>query len=379
MLTEWDEFKWLDFDKVAERIAAPRIVDGRNLLDREALRRRGLRLPGHRSDLMARVVVTGGAGFLGSHLCEALLDRGDEVVALDNLVTGGQDNIEHLFGRPGFTLRRARRQQLHLGARRRSTRCCTSPAPRRRWTTWRSRSRRSRWAASARTTRSGSPRPRTPRYFLASTSEVYGDPQVHPQPETLLGPREPDRPPRRVRRGEALRRGDDDGVPPPPRPRRSHRAHLQRVRATDASRRRPGRVELPRAGAAWASRSPIYGDGTQTRSFCYVEDEIRGFLALLDSDLTGPVNIGNPGEFTVRELADARARAHRLVVGDRATSRCPSTTRSSASPTSSLAATRARLGTVGVAPRRTQPHDPVLQGTPRPSLITLTRPPGGCA
>ena len=103
VLTEWDEFKWVDLDKVADLMARPRVVDARNLLDRSALTRRGFTYQGIGPDLMARVVVTGGAGFLGSHLTRALLARGDEVVAVDNLSTGRPANIE----RPARATRRS--------------------------------------------------------------------------------------------------------------------------------------------------------------------------------------------------------------------------------------------------------------------------------
>ena len=141
VLTEWDEFKWLDFDKVGG-------VDGRQAGRRrpQPARPRDARCGAGSSTRasvgpdVARVVVTGGAGFLGSHLCERLLDRGDEVVCLDNLITGSLANIEHLFGRPGFTFVE-HDVSSYVWVPGASTRCCTSPARRRRRTTSRCRSR----------------------------------------------------------------------------------------------------------------------------------------------------------------------------------------------------------------------------------------------
>ena len=188
VLTEWDEFKWLDLDKVAG-------ADGRRRRSSTPAtcstaprsRRHGFDVPRHRPGLMARIVVTGGAGFLGSHLCDALLDRGDEVVAVDNFVTGSVSNIEHLFGRAGLHLRRARRQPRTSGSRARSTRCCTSPARRRRSTTSSSPIQTLKVGSLGTHNSLGLAKAKGARFLLASTSEVYGDPQVHPQPETYWG------------------------------------------------------------------------------------------------------------------------------------------------------------------------------------------------
>jgi dTDP-glucose 4,6-dehydratase len=250
---------------------------------------------------MARVVVTGGAGFLGSHLCDALLARGDEVVAIDNLLTGSVDNIEHLFGAPGFTFvdhdvsryvwvpgpvdavmhfaspaspadfERMPIQILKVGSL--GTHNCLGLA----------------LAKSA-------------RFFLASTSEVYGDPQVHPQAETYWGHVNPIGP--RGVYDEAKRFAEAITMA-------YHRSHGLDVRIARIFNTYGPRVRVDdgRAVANFLHQAllgkpiTVYGDGRQTRSFCYVDDEVRGFLALLDGTITGPVNLGNPYEFTVAELA----------------------------------------------------------------------------
>ena len=251
---------------------------------------------------MARVVVTGAAGFLGSHLCDRLLERGDEVVGLDNLVTGDVANLEHLFGTPGFTFVEHDVSTfiwvpgevdavLHLA----------SPA-----------SPKDYLEMPIQTLKVGSlgthnglglARAKRARFFLASTSEVYGDPQQHPQTEEYWGHVNPVGP--RGVYDEAKRFAEAMAMA-------YHRHHgldvrIVRIFNTYGERMRPqdGRVISNFVMQALRGEPiTIYGDGSQTRSFCYVEDEIRGFLALLDSDQTGPINIGNPGEFTIRELAD---------------------------------------------------------------------------
>lgn len=251
---------------------------------------------------MARIVVTGAAGFLGSHLCDRLLERGDEVVGLDNLVTGKVANIEHNFGRPGFTfVEHDVSTYLWVPGEVDAVMHLASPA-----------SPKDYLEMPIQTLKVGSlgthnglglARAKGATFFLASTSEVYGDPQVHPQPEEYWGHVNPVGP--RGVYDEAKRFAEALTMA-------YHRYHgvdvrIVRIFNTYGPRMRPndGRVVSNFLVQALAGKPiTIYGDGSQTRSFCYVEDEVRGILGLLDGDVVGPMNIGNPNEFTVRELAE---------------------------------------------------------------------------
>ena len=249
-----------------------------------------------------RAVVTGGAGFLGSHLCEAMLGRGDEVVCVDNLATGAESNVQELASSPGFTLVRhdvsgffevdgAVDAVLHFASP-------ASPADYLRMPI------QTLKVGSLGTHNAlGLARAKGARFLLASTSEVYGDPEVHPQREDYRGSVDPV-----SLRGvydEAKRFAEALTMA-------YHRYHgvdtgIARIFNTYGPRMRPddGRVVSNFITAALSGRPlEIFGDGLQTRSFCYVDDTVRALVALLDSGVHEPVNIGNPAEISVRDFAD---------------------------------------------------------------------------
>lgn len=251
---------------------------------------------------MARVVVTGGAGFLGSHLCHRLLDRGDEVLCLDNLITGSLSNIEDLFGRPGFTyLEHDVSTYIHVPGDVDAVLHFASPASPVDFE--RIPIQILKVGSLGTHNALGLAKAKGARFFLASTSEVYGDPLEHPQTESYWGNVNPIGP--RGVYDEAKRFAEAMTMA-------YHRHHgldvrIVRIFNTYGPSMRPddGRAVSNFIVQALQGKDlTVFGDGRQTRSFCYVDDEVRGFLALLDSDHVGPVNIGNPHEFTIRELAE---------------------------------------------------------------------------
>ena len=249
-----------------------------------------------------RVVVAGGAGFLGSHLCDALIARGDSVVCVDNYVTGNPSNVGHLVGRDDFELvEHDVVEPFVVKGRVDAVMNLASPA-----------SPKDYYALPIETLDVGSlgtrnlleiAREHGALFFLASTSEIYGDPHVHPQPEYYWGNVNPIGP--RSMYDEAKRFAEALTFA-------YHRTHgveirVARIFNTYGPRMQPDDGRVVSNFVVQALRGEpltIYGDGRQTRSFCYVDDEVSGFLALLDSDETGPVNIGNPGEFTMLGLAE---------------------------------------------------------------------------
>ncbi|WP_078599849.1 UDP-glucuronic acid decarboxylase family protein [Streptomyces violens] len=280
-----------------------------------------------------KVVVTGGGGFLGSHLCEALLRRGDTVWCLDNFSTGKPANVAHLIGDPRFRLGRADvTAAFDVSGPVDAVAHLASPAspPDYHRLPLETLSVGSRGTENALrlAQRHGA------RFVLASTSEAYGDPAVHPQPEDYWGNVNPVGP-RSVydeakRYAEALsmayRRSLDVDV------------GILRIFNTYGPRMRPhdGRVVSTFVRQALAGHPlTLYGDGSQTRSFCYVDDLVRGIVAMLDSTHSGPVNLGNPSERTVRQLAElvlcltgSPSRIeHRPLPVDDPTRRCPVITR----------------------------------------------------
>ena len=248
-----------------------------------------------------RVLVTGGAGFLGSHLCERLLNEGDEVLCVDNFFTGRRSNVAHLLENPCFELLRhdvtfplfVEVDEIYNLA------CPASPVHYQHDPV-----QTTKTSVHGAINMLGLAKRTGARIFQASTSEVYGDPTVHPQTEDYWGNVNP----------IGIRSCYDEG-------KRCaetlffdyHRQHgieikVARIFNTYGPRMHPndGRVVSNFIVQALKGESiTMYGDGSQTRSFCYVDDLIDGFVRLMASDkeITGPVNLGNPGEFTIRQLA----------------------------------------------------------------------------
>lgn len=250
----------------------------------------------------ARAVVTGGAGFLGSHLCEKLMDEGIEVVCIDNLLTGTLENVEHLFGKDGFTfVKYDVTNYLHVPGPVDFVLHFASPA-----------SPIDYLELPIQTLKVGSlgthkalglAKAKGARFLLASTSEVYGDPLVHPQAEEYWGNVNPVGP-RGVydeakRFAEALTMAYH----------RYHRLSTRIVRIFNTygprMRRNDGRV-VPSFICQALRGKPltVFGDGSQTRSFCYVDDLVEGVVRVLFSDIVEPINLGNPQEMTVLEFAN---------------------------------------------------------------------------
>jgi len=248
-----------------------------------------------------RVVVTGGAGFLGSHLCDALVYRGDRVVCVDDLSTGSEENVAGLRDNAAFELLIADVSVafdvdgpvdgvLHFASAASPPDYLAHPLE--------------TLAVGSEGTRHGLELAKNhgARFLLASTSEIYGDPEVHPQTESYwgnvnsVGPRSVYDEAKRF--AEALTMA-------------WHRTHgtdvgIVRIFNTYGPRLRPGdgRVVSNFLTQALDGRPlTVYGDGSQTRSLCFVSDEVAGILALLDADITGPVNIGNPDEHSMLDLA----------------------------------------------------------------------------
>jgi len=251
---------------------------------------------------MARIVVTGGSGFVGSHLCDAFLARGDEVVAVDNLTTGRLQNVAHLDEHPGFTFVRADVcKEIPVEGRVDGVLHFASPAsppeylgiPLETMDVSSLGTRRALDLALA----------NEARFLIASTSEVYGDPDVHPQHESYNGNVDPNAP--RAVYDEAKRFAET--LASTYRRLYDLPTAIVRIFNTYGPRLRPadGRVVSNFLIQAIDGKPlTMYGAGTQTRSFCYVADEVRGIIALFDSDVCDPVNIGNPTEITMLQLVD---------------------------------------------------------------------------
>lgn len=249
-----------------------------------------------------RILVTGGAGFIGSNLCERLLNEGNDVLCVDNYYSSTKRNIEHLLGHPRFEVLRHDvtfplyvevDQIYHLA-------CPASPVHYQRDPV-----QTTKTSVHGSINMLGLAKRTGARILLASTSEVYGDPLVHPQSEeywgnvNTIGPRSC--------YDEGKRCAETLFFD-------YHRQHgleikVMRIFNTYGPRMHPedGRVVSNFIVSALRNEPlPVYGDGNQTRSFCYVDDLVEGMVRLMNSpkEITGPINVGNPGEFTVKELAD---------------------------------------------------------------------------
>src|SRR3989337_192681 len=255
-----------------------------------------------RNPIRKRILVTGGAGFLGSHLCERLLADGHDVLCVDNFFTGTKDNIVHLMSNPHFeVLRHDVTFPLYVEVDQIYNLACPASPIHYHFDPVQT----TKTSVHGAINMLGLAKRIKARIFQASTSEVYGDPQVHPQREDYWGHVNP----------VGIRSCYDEGKRCAETLffdyRRQHnlRIKVARIFNTYGPRMHPndGRVVSNFIVQALKEEPiTIYGDGKQTRSFCYVDDLMEGFLRLMDTEagFTGPMNLGSPGEFTIRELAE---------------------------------------------------------------------------
>jgi UDP-glucuronate decarboxylase len=248
-----------------------------------------------------RILITGGAGFLGSHLCDKLLALGHEIVCLDNLFTGSKANIAHLLGNPHFEFVRHdvidpfkyEVDQIYNLA-------CPASPPHYQYNPIKTTKTSVMGAINC----LGLAKRVRARVLQASTSEVYGDPSVHPQPESYWGNVNP------IGRRSCYDEGKRVAETLFFDYHRENKVDIRIVRIfnTYGPRMHPndGRVVSNFIVQALKGENlTVYGDGKQTRSFCYVDDLLEGFVRLMDqTETVGPVNLGNPGEFTMLELAE---------------------------------------------------------------------------
>ena len=250
--------------------------------------------------MIQRHLVTGGAGFVGSHLVDCLMERGDEVICLDNYFTGRKENIRHWIGHPNFELiRHDVTEPIKLEVDRIWHLACPASPVHYQFNPIKT----AKTSFLGTYNMLGLARRVGARLLLASTSEVYGDPEVHPQPESYRG----------CVNTIGIRSCYDEGK------------RIAETLCFDYQRMHGVQVRVARIFNTYGPRMlendgrvvsnfivqalrgqplTLYGEGTQTRSFCYVDDLVQGFLKLMESDNTGPMNLGNPGEFTIRQLAE---------------------------------------------------------------------------
>lgn len=288
------------------------------------------------SVLKKRVMVTGGAGFVGSHLCGRLLADGHDVLAVDNYFTGRRDNIAHLLSHPSFeAMRHDVTFPLYVEVDEIYNLACPASPVHYQFDPVQT----TKTSVVGAINMLGLAKRIKAKVFQASTSEVYGDPTVHPQTEDYRGNVNPIGP--RACYDEGKRCAETlffDYY-------RQHRTRIKvaRIFNTYGPRMHPddGRVVSNFIVQALRGQDiTLYGEGTQTRAFCYVDDLVEGFVRLMGTDdtVTGPINLGNPHEITVRELAEtvitltgARSKlVHRPLPADDPTQRCPDITQARA-------------------------------------------------
>ncbi|MCB2216833.1 UDP-glucuronic acid decarboxylase family protein [Desulfofustis glycolicus] len=253
-----------------------------------------------------RIAVTGGAGFLGSHLCEKLLEQGHEVLCIDNFFTGSKQNILHLLNNPLFELiRHDVTFPLYIEVDEIYNLACPASPIHYQFDPVQT----TKTSVHGAINMLGLAKRIKAKIFQASTSEVYGDPQVHPQPESYWGHVNPN----------GIRACYDEG-------KRCaetlffdyHRQHRLKIKIARIFNTYGPRMNLDDGRvvsnfivqALQGEPITVYGDGSQSRSFCYVDDLIEAFIQLMESEdgFTGPVNVGNPNEFTILELAEMVVR-----------------------------------------------------------------------
>lgn len=251
---------------------------------------------------MTRILVTGGAGFLGSHLCEKLLNQGNDVICVDNFYTGRKQNITHLLGNPFFeVIRHDVTFPLYVEVDQIYNLACPASPVHYQYDPVQT----TKTSVYGAINMLGLAKRLNARIFQASTSEVYGDPEVHPQTEDYWGRVNP----------IGIRSCYDEGKRCAETLffdyRRQHELEIKVARIFNTYGPRmlsnDGRVVSNFIVQALRGEDiTIYGTGQQSRSFCYVDDLIRGFISLMNSsaDITGPINLGNPSEFTMLELAE---------------------------------------------------------------------------
>jgi dTDP-glucose 4,6-dehydratase len=253
-----------------------------------------------------RIVITGAAGFLGSHLCDRFLEQGHEIIGMDNFLTGSPDNIAHLKDNPKFSfIEHNVTEYIDVEGPVDGVLHFASPASPVDYLELPIQTLKVGSLGTHKTL--GLAKAKGARYLLASTSEVYGDPKVHPQPETYWGNVNPVGP--RGVYDEAKRFAEAMTMA-------YHRYHgvdtrIVRIFNTYGPRMRPNDGRVVSNFIVQALRGEpltVYGEGQQTRSFCYATDEVKGIEKLFHSNRTDPTNIGNPVEFTIKQLAEAVIR-----------------------------------------------------------------------